>query len=112
MNVTTPLFIIRGTYGTRVYKDEGLEQETKNKLIYFWENVDDFAAIEEIEEGSFGITQHLVGSGNFVWEDLCQIRGHTMKADGSFMVLTWRSDRGTELEWEKGEDIVKLTLQG
>ena len=30
-----------------------------------------------------------------------------MKADGSFMVLTRRSDRGTELEWEKGEDIAK-----
>ena len=100
MRPTTPLFIIRNTYGTRVYKDEGLDQETKSKLIYFWENLDDLAAIEEIEEGSFGITQHLVGSGNFVWEDLCQICGHTMKADGSFMVLTRRSDRETELEWD------------
>ena len=107
MSPTAPFFVIRDVNGTQVYKDGTLSQETKSKLVYFWENLDDLAAIEEIGEGSFGITQHLVGSRNFVWEDLCQICGHTMKADGSFMVLIRRSDRGTELEWKKGEGIIK-----
>ena len=54
MSSTTPLFIIRNTYRTRVYKDEGLDQETKSKLIYFWENLDDLAAIEIFKQYDAG----------------------------------------------------------